>query len=87
MWLNEVLTPGKSTPKPNFRTGPSASCGYSCPLCPFGGRYPGKIRLMESQGENGHRRPVPGNLVAVRHGRASQTSGTKPCGDCRRFLW
>ena len=25
--------------------------------------------------------------VAVRHGRARQTSETGPCGDCRRVLW
>ena len=25
--------------------------------------------------------------AAVRHGRAWQTSGTGPCGDCRRLLW
>ena len=43
MWLNKVLTPGKSTSKSNFRTGPSTSCG---PLCPTGGRYPWKIRFI-----------------------------------------
>ena len=26
-------------------------------------------------------------LVALRHGRARQTSETGPCGDCRRVLW
>ena len=26
-------------------------------------------------------------LAADRHGRARQTSGTRPCGDCRRVLW
>ena len=26
-------------------------------------------------------------VAAVRHGRANQTSGTRPCGDCRRVLW
>ena len=25
--------------------------------------------------------------AAVHHGRARQTSGTGPCGDCRRVLW
>ena len=41
MLRNIVLTPGKPTPKSNFRDGTSASCGYCCPLCPDGGRYPG----------------------------------------------
>ena len=26
-------------------------------------------------------------LAAVLHVRARQTSGTRPCGDCRRVLW
>ena len=26
-------------------------------------------------------------LAAVRHGRARQSSGTGPCGYCRRVLW
>ena len=47
MMLNIVLNPGKPTPKSNFRTGPSASCGYRCPLCPTGDWYPGKIRFIE----------------------------------------
>ena len=25
--------------------------------------------------------------AAVRHGRSRQSSGTGPCGDCRRVLW
>ena len=41
-------------------TGPSASCGYCCPLRPDGGRYPGKIRFIEPQGGNGSRRRAPG---------------------------
>ena len=41
-------------------TGPSASCGYCCPLCPAGVQYSGKIRFIEPQGIDGHRRPVPG---------------------------
>ena len=41
-------------------TGPSASCGYCCPLCPTRGRYPRKIRFIEPQRLNEHRRPVRG---------------------------
>ena len=49
IWLTRSQTSG---------TGPSASCGYCCPLCPSGGGYTGKIRLIEPQGENGHIRHV-----------------------------
>ena len=38
-------------------TGHSASCG---PPLPHGGSVPRKIRFIEPQGVNGHRRPVPG---------------------------
>ena len=41
-------------------TGPSASCGYCCPLCHTDGRYPGKIVFSEPQVVNGHMRLVPG---------------------------
>ena len=41
-------------------TGPSASCGYCCPLCPDGGRYPGKICFIEPQGGKWSRRRAPG---------------------------
>ena len=47
-------------------------------------RYSGKIRLIEPQGINGHRRPVPGAPAAVHPGRARQCSGMGPCGYCRR---
>ena len=30
-------------------TGPSSSCGYCCPLCPTGCRYPGEFRFVEPQ--------------------------------------
>ena len=29
----------------------------------------------------------PVSPAAVCHGRARQSSGPGPCGDCRRFLW
>ena len=39
IWLNVVLTPG-SLPRSQYSgTGPSASCGYCCPLCPAGVQY------------------------------------------------
>ena len=57
------------------------------PLCPNGGRYPGKFVLSSGRGEMG-----PGDvcllpLEAVRHRRARQTSESGPVGDCRRVLW
>ena len=63
------------------------SCGYCCPLCPCGGRYPEKIRLIESQRGMGTCDLCRVPLAAVRHGRARQNSGTRPCGDCKRVLW
>ena len=42
-------------------TGPSASCGYSCALCPTRGRFSGKIRFVESKGVNGLGKPVSGS--------------------------
>ena len=53
----------------------------------MGGQYSGKIRFIEPQGVNGHRRLVPGDLAAIPHGRAKQSSGTGLCGDCRMVLW
>ena len=49
--------------------------------------YSGKIRFIEPQGINGHRRPLPGAPSKVHPGRARQCSGTGPCGYCRRVLW
>ena len=55
---------------------------------PNGGRYPGKIRFIEPQGVNGHRRAVPGapssgtpweSKVKFRDGAV--------WGLCRRVLW
>ena len=46
-----------------------------------------KIRFTEPQVVKGHSRLVPGAPAAVRHGRARQSSGTGPCGNCRMILW
>ena len=51
------------------------------------GPVPGKIRFIEPQGVNGHRRPVRIPLATVHHGSAKKGSGTGPYGDCRRVLW
>ena len=56
MWLNVGSLPRTQS----SGTGPSARCGYCCPLCPTGGWYPGKIRFIEPQWVNGQRRRVPG---------------------------
>ena len=52
--------PGYPPRRQSSGTGPSAGCGYCCPLCLHGGQYPGTIRFIEPQGENGHMRPEPG---------------------------
>ena len=87
MLLNTVLPPASLSRSQTSGTGPSASCGYCCPLCPDGGRYPGKIRFIEPQGEMGPGDARRISLAAVRHGRARQTSESGPCEDCRRVLW
>ena len=61
--------------------------GIVAPFCPTRGGYPGKFVLSSPGGGLG-----PGDVCrvhpeAVRHGRASQSSGTVMCGDCRRVLW
>ena len=79
--------PGSLPRSQTSGTGHSASCGYCCTLCPTGGRCPGKFVLSsprEKMGTGDLCRVPP---AAVRHGRARQTSGTGPCGDCRRVLW
>ena len=48
------------------------------------GSVPGENSFIEPKGINGHQRPVPVPPAAVRHGKARQSSGTGPCGDCRR---
>ena len=47
MWLNLVPTPGSLPRSQCSGTGPSASCGYCCPLCPAGVQYSGKIRFID----------------------------------------
>ena len=48
---------------------------------PNGDRCQGKIRIIEHQELDVHKRPVPGAPTAVRHGRARQSSGTGSCGN------
>ena len=69
-------------------SGPSASCGYCCPLCPSGGSVPKENSFYRPQGWKWAQLicvVVP--LAEVHHGRARQTSGTRPCGNCKRVLW
>ena len=53
----------------------------------MGSQYSGKIPFIGPQGENGHRRPVPGapSSGTPRESQAKFREG--PCGDCRRVLW
>ena len=46
----------------------------------------GKIRFMEPQGINGHRRPVPGAPSSGTSRESQAVFGTGPCGYCRRVL-
>ena len=71
MLLNIVLSTG---------TGPSASCGYCCPLCPNGVWYPGKIRFIEPQGGNGSRRRAPGASTSGTPRDSQQTSESDRVG-------
>ena len=48
--------PGSLHRSESSSTGPSANCGYCLPLCSTGDRYPGKIRFIEPQRVNLHRR-------------------------------
>ena len=82
MWLNVVLTPGWPTPvglprSQSSGTGANASCRYCCPFAPRGSVY-GKIRFMEPQGVNGHRRPVPAvpSSGTIRESQAKFRDGT-----------
>ena len=59
--------------------------GIVSPFAPRGSVF-GKIRFIEQQVINGHRRLMPGAPAAVPHGRAKQSSGARPCGDCRMVL-
>ena len=60
--------------------------GIVAPFVPMGGQYSGIICLSSPRGYMGTgdlcRVPHP---PAVRHGRARQSSGTGPCGDCRKI--
>ena len=64
---------------------PSASCGYCCSLCPAGVSIFGEKSFYLAPGCKGDLYRVP--QAAVHHGRARQSSGTGPCGYCRRVLW
>ena len=79
--------PGSPPRSQSSGMGPSASCRYCCPLCPAGVQYSGKIRFIEPQKVDGHKRPFRVPPAAVHHGRARQISGTGPRGYCRRVLW
>ena len=57
------------------------------PFAPLGAGTRGKFVLSSPRGEMGPGDVCRVPLVAVRHGRARQTSETGPCGDCRRVLW
>ena len=48
MWLNVVLTPGSLPRSQCSGNGPSASCGYCCPLCPAGGSVFGENSFYRS---------------------------------------
>ena len=88
LWLHVVLRlPGSLPRSLSSGTGPSASCGYCCPLCPTRGRYLGKIFLLSPRGLMGTRGLCRVPPAAVRHGSAWKSSGTGPCWDCRRVLW
>ena len=67
-------------------TGPCGYCRRVLWVTGPAGQYSGKMRVIEKPGvedEGGRRVP----LAAVRHGRARRSSGTRPCGYCRRVLW
>ena len=73
MWLNVVLTPPRSLPRSqNSGTGPSASCGYCCPLCPRGVGIRGEVVLSSPMGSMGTGDVCRLPPAAARHGRAGQ---------------
>ena len=49
-------------------------------------QYSGKIRFIEPQGINGTGDLCRVPPAAVHHGKARQSLGTAPCGDCSRVL-
>ena len=79
---------GSLTPKSNFRYG--TQCELWVLLPPFASQGAGTRGKFVSSSPN--EKMCTGNLCrmlqAAEHtGRARQTSGTGPCGDCRRVLW
>ena len=56
MWLNV----GSLLRSQSSGTGPSASCGYCCRLCPTRGWYPGKIRFYRAPGGKWAQETCPG---------------------------
>ena len=61
--------------------------GIVAPFAPMGASTRGKFVLSSPRGEMGTWDLSRVPLAAVRHGRARQSSGTGPCGYCRRVLW
>ena len=53
MGLNVVMTPGSLPVSQNSGTGPSANCGYCCPLCLTGVGIRGKFVLSCPMGQMG----------------------------------
>ena len=49
--------------------------------------YSGKIRFIEPQGINGHRRPVPGAHSSSTFRESQTMFRDRNRGYCRRFLW
>ena len=58
MWLNVVLTLGRLPRSQCSGTGPSASRGYCCPLCPAGVQYSGKIRFIDRTSQKQYTRSL-----------------------------
>ena len=80
MRLN-VAYPGSLLRSQKFRYENECALWVLLTRSPRGSEYSGKIRFIELQGVNGHRRPLPGAPSSGRHGRARQSSGRGPCGD------
>ena len=60
--------------------------GIVAPFAPLGAGTRGKFVLSCPRGKMGPEDVCRVPLVAVRHGRARQTSESGPCGDCRGVL-
>ena len=63
-----------------FRYGTQCELWVFLPPCQTGCRYPGKVHFIEPQGKTGT------DYLCQMPPAARQTSGTGPCGDCRRVL-